>query len=56
MNKSEFIDALADAAGVTLIEMHAKETGVPLQRMTVTIEGRRPPTLPRARTRRAPAQ
>jgi uncharacterized OsmC-like protein len=27
--------------------MHAKETGVPLQRMTVTIEGRRPPTLPR---------
>jgi uncharacterized OsmC-like protein len=35
------------SCGVTLIEMHAKETGVPLERMTVTIEGRRPPTQPR---------
>jgi len=30
--------------------MHAKETGVPLERMTVTIEGRRPPTQPRFST------
>ena len=27
------------AAGVTLIETHARETGVPLRRMDVTIEG-----------------
>jgi uncharacterized OsmC-like protein len=27
--------------------MHARETGVPLERLTVTIEGRRPPTQPR---------
>jgi hypothetical protein len=27
--------------------MHAKETGVPLERMTATIEGRRPSTQPR---------
>ena len=45
-NSEAFLGAVS-SCGVTLIEMHAKETGVPLQRMTVTIEGRRPPTLPR---------
>jgi uncharacterized OsmC-like protein len=44
---SEAFLASVSSCGVTLIEMHAKETGVPLQRMTVTIEGRRPPTQPR---------
>ena len=44
---SEAFLASVSSCGVTLIEMHAKETGVPLERMTVTIEGRRPPTLPR---------
>jgi len=29
------------SCGVTLIEMHAKETGVPLKRLDVTIEGTR---------------
>src|SRR5262249_11140187 len=45
-NSEAFLGAVS-SCGVTLIEMHAKETGVPLQSMTVTIEGRRPPTLPR---------
>jgi uncharacterized OsmC-like protein len=45
-NSEAFLGAVS-SCGVTLIEMHAKETGVPLSRMTVTIEGRRPPTLPR---------
>jgi uncharacterized OsmC-like protein len=44
---SEAFLAGVSSCGVTLIEMHAKETGVPLERMTVTIEGRRPPTQPR---------
>ena len=44
---SEAFLASVSSCGVTLIEMHAKETGVPLERMTVTIEGRRPPTQPR---------
>ncbi len=44
---SEAFLASVSSCGVTLIEMHAKETGVPLGRMTVTIEGRRPPTQPR---------
>jgi len=44
---SEAFLAGVSSCGVTLIEMHAKETGVPLERMTVTIEGRRPPTEPR---------
>ncbi len=44
---SEAFLASVSSCGVTLIEMHAKDTGVPLQRMTVTIEGRRPPTQPR---------
>ena len=42
---SEAFLAGVSSCGVTLIEMHAQETGVPLQRMTATIEGvRRPPT------------
>jgi uncharacterized OsmC-like protein len=45
-NSEAFLGAVS-SCGVTLIEMHAKETGVPLQRMTVTIEGRRPPAPPR---------
>lgn len=45
-NSEAFLGSVS-SCGVTLIEMHAKETGVPLQRMTVTIEGRRPPTQPR---------
>jgi uncharacterized OsmC-like protein len=44
---SEAFLAGVSSCGVTLIEMHAKETGVPLERITVTIEGRRPPTQPR---------
>lgn len=44
---SEAFLASVSSCGVTLIEMHARDTGVPLQRMTVTIEGRRPPTEPR---------
>jgi uncharacterized OsmC-like protein len=45
-NSEAFLGSVS-SCGVTLIEMHAKETGVPLERMTVTIEGRRPPTEPR---------
>ena len=44
---SEAFLASVSSCGVTLIEMHAQETGVPLERMTVTIEGRRPPSQPR---------
>jgi uncharacterized OsmC-like protein len=47
---SEAFLASVSSCGVTLIEMHARETGVPLERMTVTIEGRRPPTQPRFST------
>jgi uncharacterized OsmC-like protein len=47
---SEAFLASVSSCGVTLIEMHAKETGVPLERMTVTIEGRRPSTQPRFST------
>ena len=35
------------SCGVTLIETHARETGVPLARMTTTIEGVRRPSEPR---------
>ena len=45
-NSEAFLAGIS-SCGVTLVEMHAKETGVPLERMTVTIEGRRPPTEPR---------
>jgi uncharacterized OsmC-like protein len=45
-NSEAFLGSVS-SCGVTLIEMHARETGVALERMTVTIEGRRPPTEPR---------
>jgi uncharacterized OsmC-like protein len=45
-NSEAFLAGIS-SCGVTLIEMHAQETGVPLERMTVTIEGRRPPSEPR---------
>jgi uncharacterized OsmC-like protein len=45
-NSEAFLGSVS-SCGVTLIEMHARETGVPLERMSVTIEGRRPPTQPR---------
>jgi uncharacterized OsmC-like protein len=48
-NSEAFLGSVS-SCGVTLIEMHAKETGVPLPRLTVTIEGRRPPTQPRFST------
>jgi uncharacterized OsmC-like protein len=38
---SEAFLAGVSSCGVTLIEMHAKETGVPLTRIQVTIEGAR---------------
>ena len=45
-NSEAFLGSVS-SCGVTLIEMHARETGVPLERMTVTIAGRRPATQPR---------
>ena len=44
---SEAFLAGVSSCGVTLIEMHAKETGVPLTRLSVTIEGVRPTTVPK---------
>ena len=44
---SEAFLAGVSSCGVTLIEMHAQETGVPLTRMTATIEGVRRPPEPR---------
>jgi uncharacterized OsmC-like protein len=40
---SEAFLAGVSSCGVTLIELHAQETGVPLRRTEVTIEGRRDP-------------
>jgi uncharacterized OsmC-like protein len=37
-NSEAFLAGIS-SCGVTLIEMHARETGVPLARMAVTIEG-----------------
>ena len=45
-NSEAFLGSVS-SCGVTLIELHAKETGVPLRRMEVTIEGARNPTEPR---------
>ena len=42
LTNSEAFLAAISSCGVTLIEMHAQETGVPLKRMDVTIEGVRP--------------
>jgi uncharacterized OsmC-like protein len=39
LTNSEAFIAAVSSCGVTLIEMHAKETGVPLTRMSVTIDG-----------------
>jgi len=44
---SEAFLAGVSSCGVTLIEMYAQETGVPLQSMTATIEGVRVPPTPR---------
>lgn len=44
---SEAFLAGVSSCGVTLIEMHAQEQGIPLTRMTATIEGRRTPPEPR---------
>ena len=45
-NSEAFLGAVS-SCGVTLIEMHAQEIGVPLTRMAVTIEGSRDPAVPR---------
>ncbi|HEU5320102.1 MAG TPA: hypothetical protein VFX28_04820 [Methylomirabilota bacterium] len=42
LTNSEAFLAGVSSCGVTLIEMHARETGVPLARMDVAIEGVRP--------------
>ena len=47
LTNSEAFLAGISSCGVTLIEMHARETGVPLSRMTATIEGARVPPEPR---------
>ena len=47
LTNSEAFLAAVSSCGVTLIEMHAQETGVPLTRTTVTIEGVRVPPEPR---------
>jgi len=39
LTNSEAFLAGISSCGVTLVEMHAAETGVPLKRMDVTIEG-----------------
>jgi uncharacterized OsmC-like protein len=39
-NSEAFLAGIA-SCGVTLIEMHAQETGVPVRRLDVTIEGMR---------------
>ena len=40
-NSEAFLASIA-SCGVTLIETHSQETGTPLRRMAVTIEGVRP--------------
>ena len=39
LTNSEAFLAAVSSCGVTLIEMHARDTGVPLESMDVTIEG-----------------
>ena len=46
LTNSEAFLAAVSSCGVTLIEMHAKETGVPLKGMSVTIEGVRTAAAP----------
>jgi uncharacterized OsmC-like protein len=47
-NSEAFLGSIS-SCGVTLIEMHARETNIPLTRMKVTIEGVRNPSEPRFR-------
>ena len=47
LTNSEAFLAGISSCGVTLIEMHAQETGVPLTRTAVTIEGVRVPPEPK---------
>lgn len=42
LTNSEAFLAGISSCGVTLIELHAQEAGLPLRRAVVTIEGRRP--------------
>ena|SRR5438874_5839908 len=44
-NSEAFLAGIA-SCGVTLIEMHAQETGVPMTRMEVVIDGVRGPAAP----------
>lgn len=44
-NSEAFLAAIS-SCGVTLIEMHAREKSVPLERLSVTIEGVRPAAEP----------
>jgi len=46
LTNSEAFLAGISSCGVTLIEMHARDTGVPVKRMDVTIEGARPAAEP----------
>src|SRR5947207_13969936 len=46
LTNSEAFLAGVSSCGVTLIEMHAKETGVPMTGMAVTIEGARTAAAP----------
>ena len=46
MTNSEAFLAGVSSCGVTLIEMHARDTGVPLRGATVTIEGVRTAAAP----------
>jgi len=46
LTNSEAFLAAVSSCGVTLIEMHAQETGVPMTGMAVTIEGARTAAAP----------
>lgn len=46
LTNSEAFLAAVSSCGVTLIEMHAQETGVPVKGMSVTIEGIRTAAAP----------
>ena len=51
LTNSEAFLAGVSSCGVTLIEMHAKETGVPVSAMAVRIEGARAAAAPNRFTR-----
>ena len=46
LTNSEAFLAGISSCGVTLLEMHAREKGIPVKRMDVTIEGVRPASEP----------